>query len=203
MQDEIDFALKTVQYYKNTWEENERKCLQSDVDWYSRTREFDNNYADFFSVQDEEETNRLLDDFLRDEQDRRTANGDEEMTEAETAQLSKVFRQQQLTKLFHAPDDWLAYQAKKEAMEATAMPAAAEDYDPATNADAKVRTGSAMSSIKDMEAGMGSAAVEGSVEMGDDAAKIGPPYDPLVPQLWRDKLAEFAKLNVVKYHRIF
>lgn len=108
-EDEIRFALETTQFYRKTWEENERKCLQSDLDWYSRTREFDNNYADFFQVQDDDATQVLLEESLRAEQDRRTANGDEEMTEAEQAHHGKVFRQEQLTKLFYAPDDWMAY----------------------------------------------------------------------------------------------
>lgn len=37
----------------------------------------------------------------------------------------------------------------------------------------------------------------------DDKAVIGPPYDPLVPQLWQDKLRQFSGLNVIKYPRIF
>ena len=107
--DEIRFALETTQFYKNTWEENERKCLQSDIDWFSSTREFDQNYRDFFQMQDEERLTELLDEFLREEQDRKTANGDDEITDAEREELTKVFNFQQLTKLFYAPDALLEY----------------------------------------------------------------------------------------------
>ena len=89
--------------------------MQSDIEWYARTRQFDHNYQDFFHQQDENELAKLLDEFLREEQDRRTANGDEEMTDGERAELTKVFRQQQLTKLFYDYDGYNAYLAKKEA----------------------------------------------------------------------------------------
>lgn len=63
-------------------------------------------------MQDEERTTELLDEFLKEEQDRKTANGDDEITDQEREYLSKIFKFQQLTKLFYAPDALLEYQAK-------------------------------------------------------------------------------------------
>lgn len=65
------------------------------------------------------------------------------------------------------------------------------------------RTGSQMSSIKDKDMEGGPGASIGMDEEGSEKAKIGPPYDPLVPQLWQEKLLAFAGLNVIKFPRIF
>lgn len=87
-------------------------------------------------MQDEERTTELLDEHLKEEQDRKTANGDDEITEAEREQITRVFKFQQLTKLFYAPDALLEYQAKKEAQ------AAMQPMDLGDSAEAANRTGS-------------------------------------------------------------
>lgn len=61
------------------------------------------------------------------------------------------------------------------------------------------RTGSQMSSIKENDEKKSIA----QSEMDDEKARIGPPYDPLVPQMWQAKLREFANLNIIKFPRIF
>ena len=179
--------------------------MQSDIEWYARTRQFDRNYQDFFHQQDEDELAKLLDEFLREEQDRRTANGDEEMTDDEKAELTKVFRQQQLTKLFYDYDGYNAYLAKKEAQVAMQnMDEGSKAEGPPSPGSRSIkakhaRTGSQMSSIKDGD-NMGSIA---DSQMVEDRARIGPPHDPLVPQVWMARLQEFASLNIVKFPRIF
>jgi hypothetical protein len=32
---------------------------------------------------------------------------------------------------------------------------------------------------------------------------MGPPYTPMVPQMWQPRMMEFAEVDVIKYKRIF
>ena len=200
-EDEIRFALQTVQHYKETWEEIERKNLQADIDWKLSNSEFDNNYKEFFAAQDEEERLRLLEDYIKDDQDRRTANGDEEMTDAEKDTLIAEFRFKQLTKAFYAPEAALEYAAK---MEAVGMIGSTEDDKDAAEAN-RAGAGSQLSSVKD---GQGTASKDDrrsqEVMSGDgEAVRQGPPYDPLRPELWQDKLRDFMNIHTCKYKRIW
>ena len=60
-----------------------------------------------------------------------------------------------------------------------------------------------MGSMQDMDGRVGSAMGMDMEAEAEEPAKIGPPYDPLVPQMWQDRLRAFEKLNFIKFRRIF
>jgi len=63
--DEVKFALSTVKHFKETWEEIERKNLDIDVKWKLNSEEFDDNYKDYWRVQDTEEVNKVVEEAIQ------------------------------------------------------------------------------------------------------------------------------------------
>ena len=53
--DELRFALETVQFYKETWEKIENSNLLSDVQWKLRNHQYDKDYKEHFAELDENE----------------------------------------------------------------------------------------------------------------------------------------------------
>jgi len=63
--DEIKFALSTIKHFKATWEEVERKNLEIDVKWKIAAEDFDENYTDFWRVQDDAEIDKQVDEAIQ------------------------------------------------------------------------------------------------------------------------------------------
>lgn len=125
------------------------------------------------------------------------ADGEDPLNEEEKSKITKRTTFDQLTKAFHAPDEYAQYKANLE-MQAQAQAGA----DPVLLDSA--RQGSAMSSIKsvpsltkDKKERVGSQASHAIID-----ADI-PSYTPLTPQQWLDRCQEFSKYHQVKFARLF
>lgn len=190
-EEELKFALDTVQHFKECWEKSERKNLRADIQWKLDANDWDKDYKEFFAEQDEMELSKLIEDAIQEEQNRKNANGDDEMNEQEREVITKSSRFNILTKSFYAPEAVLEYKAKLEAKAALS----------GDGGDSQNRVQSAMSSVKEGASKEAPADVK-SAEDPEDAKK-GPDYTPLVPEMWQEQLKLFSKLHVVKFPRIF
>lgn len=188
---ELNFALDTVEHFKQCWEKSERTNLRSDIQWKLDANDWDKDYKEYFAEQDEAELAKLVEDALVEEQNRKNANGDDEMNDAEKDITTKLSRFSILTKGFYAPEAVLEYKAKLE--QKTAL---------SGGEDGSQRVQSAMSSVKE---GQDKEEKPSDVKSADNEEdqKKGPDYTPLVPEMWQEKLKAFSKLHVVKFPRIF
>lgn len=66
-EEELKFALNTVQHFKECWEKSERKNLRSDIQWKLDANEWDRDYKEYFAEQDEMELGKLIDDAITEE----------------------------------------------------------------------------------------------------------------------------------------
>ena len=60
--DEKRFALKTVQHFKETWEQIEEENLRKDVVWKIEANEYDKLYKEHFLIQDEAEIDKNIEE---------------------------------------------------------------------------------------------------------------------------------------------
>jgi len=63
-QDEIDFALKAVKNYRDTWEALEKKNLEHDVNLALKYKEWDLLYKEHFLVQDDVKLEETVDETI-------------------------------------------------------------------------------------------------------------------------------------------
>ena len=45
--------------------------------------------------------------------------------------------------------------------------------------------------------------LKSSKEATEEQVDVGPPYTPMIPQMWQPKLIEFSEVQIIKYKRIF
>ena len=188
---EIDFALQTVHHFKSAWENSERINLEQDVKWKVEAHEYDRVYKEHFEVQDNHQLDQFVDDEIQKAQNLKTAEGEDELNEQQKEEIAKEKKFVAARRGFYAPLEAAEFKAKQEAEVASAsgpQPSQAE-----------VRVQSAMSSIK---SGKHSVPEQKSAA-NEDANESGPPYHPLVPEQWQEKLREFSKLHIIKHRRVF
>ena len=113
--DEIKFVLSAVQHFKNCWEEAERKNLEADIKWKVEGAEFDKNYTDHFRALDDAEMEKQIEEALTNVQNTKTAEGEDEMTDAEKDAVSKQAKFNILKKGFYDPEGASEFKAKNEA----------------------------------------------------------------------------------------
>lgn len=159
-EDEIKFVLETLKHFKEVWEKVERKNLEKDVQWKIDAIDYDNNYTDHFKTQDEAEIEKQIEEAVVGAQNAKTAEGEEDLTEAEKEQITKEAKFNCAIKSFYAPEEAAEFKAKAE---------------------------QALLAGQMGDADGGGSQMDGSVDQnskdGADVSKdAGPPYTPLVPE---------------------
>ena len=149
--------------------------------------EYDRLYKEHFEAQDAAEVDRQIEEAIIRANNAKTAEGEDEITDAEKDTITKESRFSSITKGFYAPDAAAEYRARQDKPGSTGMSGV-------MSSAAEARVQSAMSSVK--ESGQ-------DKRSNADAATAGPPYTPLVPEQWQEKCIELGSLHVIKYKRIF
>lgn len=110
-EEEVNFALKTVQQYRDAWEELERKNLKNDVELKLKYTEFDRFYKEHYSVMDDQKLADIIEDAIAGAEAGQIADGEDPLTDLEKEKITKITRFTQITKAFHAPEDYVKYKA--------------------------------------------------------------------------------------------
>ena len=175
--EEKNFALDCIRSYRNTWEALEKKNLEHDVQLQISHQAYDKLYRDHYAAKDEAEMEKVISESILQAENIQNQEGDDPLTDLEKEQISKKSRFAQMGRAFYAPKEREIYNSTKSG-------------DPP-------RASSAMSSVKGSNKDKGS--VNGD---GEDAINI-PPYDPLVPEQWLERIQEFKSLHLIKFPRIW
>lgn len=189
-QEEINFALNTVQVFADTWEKLEQKNLEHDVQLKLKYSEFDRIYREFYNARDEARLEEIIDEAIAAAEAQQMADGEDPLTDSDKERITKKTRFDVLTKGFYAPEAYAQYKAGLE-LEGNHVTATAPDI------KGHKRNQSGMSSVKSHKDGDKKSV--GSVE---GEANV-PPYTPLVPQQWLERCQEFGKFHIIKFPRLF
>jgi len=179
-QDEINYALKCVKHFRDTWETTEKKNLEVDLKFKMENQDYDKVYKEHFEVQDQQEIEKMVEEAIQNAQNEKTAEGEDELTESEKETVAKKTRFEIMTKGFWAP----------EAAEEHRKLVAAEEQARVQSSEADQRAQSAMSSQKESQIDKKSQENE------------SPPYTPLVPEMWKEKCQQVGNLHLFKYRKI-
>lgn len=87
--DEKNFALTTVRHFKKTWEAVEKKNLERDIAQKIEANDYDKLYKEYFEQQDLTEIDKCVDEAITMAQNAKTAEGEDELTEAEKDLITK------------------------------------------------------------------------------------------------------------------
>lgn len=112
--EQIDFTLKTVEHYRATWENQEKKNLESDVLRKLKYTEEDKLYREHYSVRDDQRLEEIIEEAIATAEAQQMADGEDPLNEEEKAKITKRTTFDQLTKAFHAPDEYAQYKANLE-----------------------------------------------------------------------------------------
>ena len=114
--DEINYALKCVKHFRDTWKATEKNNLETDVLHKIECHDYDRMYKDHFEVKDNAEIDKIVDEAIQNAQNEKTAEGEDELTEQEKQMVGQRTRFEILTKGFWAPDAAAEYRARAEKM---------------------------------------------------------------------------------------
>lgn len=130
-------------------------------------------YKEHYLPRDDGEMEKVVAEAIAAAENVQNQEGDDPLTEVEKEVIMRKARFTQLGRAFHAPKEREIYNGSK-------------------NGEPP-RASSAMSSAKGSE--------KKSVN-GDDEVNV-PPYDPLVPEQWLERVQEFKTLHLIKFPRIW
>jgi len=178
-QDEIQFALKAVKNYRDTWEALEKRNLEHDVNLALKYRDWDNTYKEHYIVQDDARLDEAVDEMINQRESQQVADGEDPLTEEEKDKITKKTRYDSITATFYAPELAALHKAKL----------AKEAADKANDN----RASSALSSVKSEKKSLAGSA---------EGEKV-PDYVPLEPEMWLARCREFSEFHIMKFHRVF
>ena len=172
------FALRTVQKFRDRWEELEKENLQRDVNSKIERTDQDKHYLANFRELDQAELDRIVDDAVANAQPN---EGEEAISDDQKALIGIKSRFLRATTTFYAPNQAAQHKAKIDRIQKE-----------------KMRSASGNRS----KSGLGSEANQSAY---DDKSQVGSTkeYIPLVPEQWKDKLKEFREHSVIKFPRIW
>ena len=149
--------------------------MKHDVEIQISHQAYDKLYKEHYAAKDEAEMEKVINESIVQAENVQNQEGDDPLTDLEKEVISKKARFTQMGRAFHAPKEREIYNG--------------------TKAGEPPRASSAMSSVK------GSAKGSANGE-GEDAINV-PPYDPLVPEQWLERIQEFRTLHLIKFPRIW
>jgi len=170
------FALRTVQAFRDRWEEVEKENLESDVYQKIDRSEYDKSYLANFRELDQVELDRIVEDAVANLP---PPEGGEAPSEGEKSLSGLKARFLRLTTTFYAPNQAAQHKAKMERL-----------------GKEKLRSAGGERSQSGMSQKHSSAR--------DDRSQFGTKdYQPLVPECWKEKLKEFQNVYIGKFPRIW
>mmetsp|Transcript_16567 Transcript_16567/g.28188 ORF Transcript_16567/g.28188 Transcript_16567/m.28188 type:complete len:363 (+) Transcript_16567:1091-2179(+) len=172
------FALRTVQKFRDRWEELEKENLRDDVQAKFDRAEFDKVYKEHYETLDQGELDRVVEDAIANAQ---SGDGEEALTDADKAIIGYKSRFLRLISTFYSPTQAAQHKAKMERLEKERLKSQGGD-----------RAASALGSQKD-------ASIHEDKSMKDGSGT----YIPLIPEQWKEKIKDLRFLSVIKHPKIF
>jgi len=110
--EEVNFALDCVKFYKETWEKTEKDNLHKDVMFKLSNIFFDKNDREHYENQDSVEIERIIDEAIQEAQNEKMAQGEDDMTDTERENITKKAKYDAYKMQFWAPEKVAEFKAK-------------------------------------------------------------------------------------------
>ena len=95
-----------MKFFRDTWEQLEKKNLEQDVLLRLSHNEEDRLYREHYATRDDQRLEEIVEEAVASAEAQQMADGEDPLTEKEKDTLTKRTKFEQLTKAFYAPDEY-------------------------------------------------------------------------------------------------
>lgn len=103
-QEKIDYAIKCIMHFRDSWERIEQENLKKDVLQKTGQLDYDRNYKDYFEQQDQAELEKRIQDAILTATNDKNAEGDE-ITEEEKDEIRRMEKWKITNLTFYGPEE--------------------------------------------------------------------------------------------------